>query len=491
MPVEPSTRFAVVEYWDDGLRSTDPLGFESYVAPDPAKESARAALVDLAAAKTVWIDCDFGRLGGTMGTVAGERIVRAFDRATTMAVPVALTLSSGGARLQEGMLSLIQMPRTVAALARHAGAGLLSAAYLRSPTTGGVFASFASLTDLRAAEPGATIGFGGPRVVAEVTGEYPPPTSHTAESALRHGLVDAVVEPDDAWNWLAAALGARPAAPLVVPADRPSVPDTSPPGRDPREHLLRTRAAGRPSGLEWAARLTDSWLEIAGADPAVRAGLATIGDDRVVVIAMDRFTGIAHPGAPGPAGYRVAQRAIRLAQRLGLPVLTIVDTPGADPSPSSEAGGVAGEIARTLLALAELPTSSVGLVVGEGGSGGAMALAHTDRLLMLDGSVFSVIGPEAGAAVLYRNAGHAPELTRAFRMLPGDLIELGVVDRVLSESVDTVRAEVAAALSGARPGDRDARTARATAAALIGFRTGNQIVDRHLPEIGTQHEEAR
>jgi acetyl-CoA carboxylase carboxyl transferase subunit beta len=457
---------AVAESWDDGLRSTDPLGFAGYAVPDPADESVRTALVDLAGTKTVWIDCDFGRFGGTMGCVAGERIVRAFDRAASLSAPVAVTVSSGGARLQEGMLSLVQMPRTASALARHAGAGLLSAAYLRSPTTGGVFASFASLTDLRAAEPGATIGFGGPRVVAQVTGELPPATSHTAESALRHGLVDAVVEPDRAWQWLAAAVGARPADALAVPAGRPSVPDPSPPSPDPYRHLLRTRAPGRPSGLEWAARLTDSWLEIAGTDPAVRAGLATVGGSRVVVVTMDRFAGLTRPGAPGPGGFRLAQRAIRLAGRLGLPVLTVVDTPGADPAPPSEAAGVAGEIARTLLALAELPTPSVGLVVGEGGSGGAVALAHTDRLLMLTGSVFSVIGPEAGATVLYRDAGRAPELTRSFRMLPADLLGLGVVDSVLAEDVDAVRAAVAAALAGARPGDRDVRTARATAAAL-------------------------
>jgi acetyl-CoA carboxylase carboxyl transferase subunit beta len=243
------------------------------------------------------------------------------------------------------------------------------------------------------------------------------------------------------------------------------VPDTSPPSSDPYVHLLRTRATGRPSGLEWAAWLTDTWLEIAGSDPAIRAGLATIGDHRVVVIAMDRFVGTAHRGAAGPTGFRLAQRAIRLAGRLGLPVLTIVDTPGADPSPASEAGGVAGEIARTLFALAELPTPSVCLVVGEGGSGGAMALAHADRLLMLDGSVFSVIGPEAGAAILFRDAGRARELTRALRMLPGDLLELGGVDGVLGENGATVRSAVTDALSSAHPGDRDVRTAQATAAA--------------------------
>ena len=187
----------LAESWDEEVRSADPLRFPGYTVPTPTQESVRTGLVDLAGTPAVWIDCDFARLGGTMGAVAGEKIVRAFDRATELGAPVAVTVSTGGARLQEGMVSLVQMGRTVAALGRHAAAGLRSAAYLRSPTTGGVFASFVSLTDVRAVEPHATVGFGGPRVVAEVTGQFPPASSHTAESALRHGLVDAIVEPAD------------------------------------------------------------------------------------------------------------------------------------------------------------------------------------------------------------------------------------------------------------------------------------------------------
>lgn len=456
----------VLESWDDDLRSADVLEFPGYTAPPPSQESVSTALIDLCGGRAVWIDCDFRRSGGTMGAVAGIRIVRALDRATAAGLPVVQTVSTGGARLQEGMISLLQMPRTVSAAARHQAAGLRSAAYLRSPTTGGVFASFASLADLRAAQPDATIGFGGPRVVAEVTGAYPPPTSHTAESALRHGLIDAIVAPEGCWAWLAAAIGASDAGPLVPPPGRPGAPDATPLPGDPYAHLLRTRGAARPSGLEWAAWLTDSWVEIGGSDPAVRAGFASLAGRRLVVVAMDRFAGRTRPGAPGPGAFRLARRAVRLADRLGLPVLTLVDTPGADPCPDSEAGGVAREIARTLLALSELSEPSVCVVVGEGGSGGAMALAHTDRLLALDGSVFSVIGPEAGAAVLYRDAGRAPELTRALRMTPHDLLRLGVVNAVLPEDTAAVRAAVAQALTHVRPGARDGRPDAVTAAAV-------------------------
>ncbi|MEV6162541.1 carboxyl transferase domain-containing protein [Streptomyces sp. NPDC052052] len=470
MTTEPLARDGrpdrVLEVWDDALTSCDPLGFPGYEVPGPDTESVRTALVELGGRPAVWIDCDFRRAGGTMGAVAGERVVRAFDRALRLGAPVVETVSTGGARLQEGMVSLVQMPRTVSAAARHAGAGLRSAAYLRSPTTGGVFASFVSCADLRAAEPGATIGFGGPRVVAQVTGAWPPATSHTAESALRHGLVDAVVSRTDCWRWLASAVGARPAPPLAPTPGRPSRVPRSRPAATPYEHLRRARRPDRPSGLEWAGWLTESWTELRGDDPAIRAGLATVGGTPAVVVAMDRFAGRFGAGAPGPGAYRLAQRAVQLAARLKLPVLTLVDTPGAHPGARSEAEGLAGEIARTLLALSRLPTVSVCLLVGEGGSGGAVALAHTDRLYVLDGAAFSVIGPEAGAAILYRDAGRAAGLADALCMTPDELLRLGVVDRVLPERTEAVRASVAEALTGAPLGARDTRPDLATAAAL-------------------------
>jgi acetyl-CoA carboxylase carboxyl transferase subunit beta len=210
----------------------------------------------------------------------------------------------------------------------------------------------------------------------------------------------------------------------------------------------------------------DSWVELAGADPAIRAGIATIEGERVVVVAMDRFAGVSPLHLPGPGAFRLAQRAVRLASRVGLPLVTFVDTPGADPAPASEAGGVAGEIARTLLAMAELTTVSVAVVVGEGGSGGAMALAHTDRILMLEGAVFSVIGPEAGAAILYRDASRAPQLTRSFRMTPADLLRLGVADEIVAEEASAVRTALQDALVTAAAGARDVRTEQVTAGAL-------------------------
>ena len=485
---------AIVEEWDAGLASADPLGFPGYRPPAAGGESVRTGVGYADGRPLAVIECRFDIQGGTMGAVAGERIVRAFARATDQRLPVVEYVASGGARLQEGMIALIQMARTASAAAAHGRAGLMSAAVLRPPTTGGVYASWASLSDVRAAAPGAVIGFGGPRVVAEVTGQWPPADSHTAESAYRHGLVDALVGPADQAGWLAAAVGVAAGRPLALPPGRPGRPaarggpgerggwDEPGAGGAPRERggrdepggdqagayplLLRARSAARPSGLEWAAWLTTDWVELRGADRSIRAALATIAGQRCAVIAMDRHAFGDATAKPGPDAYRLAQRALRLADRLGLPVLALIDTPGADPSPAAEASGLAGEIARTLLAMAELRGPSVALCVGEGGSGGAMALGHADRLLLLDGAVFSVIGPEAGAAILYRDRVRAPELTSALRMTAPDLLRLGVIDAIVPETVTAVREAIASAFGYARPGDRLGRARRATATAL-------------------------
>jgi acetyl-CoA carboxylase carboxyl transferase subunit beta len=221
------------------------------------------------------------------------------------------------------------------------------------------------------------------------------------------------------------------------------------------------RAPGRPTGINWAATLCTSWTELHGRDPVVRAALATFAGQRIVVVATDRYAG---DGRPRPASYRLAQRAFQLAGRLGLPILTLVDTPGADPGARSEADGVAGEIARTLATMDEVPVPVVAVCVGEGGSGGALALAHADRLLMEEHAVFSVIGPEGAAAILHRNPARAPEMAADLKLTARDLHALGIVDAVVPETEGALLAAIVEALDTARPGDRrrrwDAVTAR-------------------------------
>jgi acetyl-CoA carboxylase carboxyl transferase subunit beta len=447
----------VTEEWDDRLRSADPLQFPGYaerLAGLPA-ESVRTGRT----ADYVLIEGDFAVLGGSMGAAHGEAVVRAYDQATDLGLPVVLLTRSGGARMQEGMISLIQLQRTAAAARRHADAGLLSVAVHGSPTVGGVFASYGSLADVRAAVAGATVGFAGPRVVEEVTGT-PIDRSHTAASAWSAGLIDAVVEPAEVAGWVEGALGLvdRPMAARPLGAESRWTGETGAWGE-----VLRSRRRGRPTGLDVAARLCSSWTELHGTDETVRAGLATIERHRAVVVASDRYAG---SGRPGPRAFALAQRAIALAGRVGLPLVTLVDTPGADPSSQSEAGGIALEIARTFSAMAALPTASVSICVGEGGSGGALALAGADRLLIQEHAVFSVIGPEGAAVILERDAGRAPEVAGRLGLTSADLLRLGIVDEVVPDDVEATCEAISDALDVAKPGQRVTRVDAATARSL-------------------------
>ena len=346
------------------------------------------------------------------------------------------------------------------------------AAIYQSPTTGGVYASWAGLADVRAAISGATVGFGGPRVVQAVTGQPPPATSHTAESAYAAGHVDAVLSAAEQADWISVALSGA-IRPVVRPAWRPPVA-AYPGSGDPAggwAAVMAARAADRPSGLDWAAAVCTSWTDLHGPDPVVRAGLATIGGGRAIVIATDRHARADAAARPGPAGYRLAQRAIRLASQLGLPLLTLVDMPGAEPGPAAEADGIAAEIAQTLGLMADLPTVSVCVCVGEAGSGGAMALAYADRLFMLAGSVFPVIAPEAAAVILHRDPALAAPIADALGLTAAALARLGLISGVLPDEgrrAGEVRSAIQAAFAAARPGDRARRADRATRCWLTG-----------------------
>lgn len=448
-----------VEEWDAGLRSTDPLSFPGYAARVAAlhEESVQTGRTE----RYVAIEGRFDVLGGSMGAAHGEAVVRAYDRAVELGLPVVSVTRSGGARMQEGMVSLVQMQRTAAAADRHARAGLLSLAVHDSPSTGGVLASYGSLADVRAVVAGATIGFAGPRVVEQTTGR-PVEGSHTAETALAAGLVDEVVAADDVSVWVDAALGFvdRPLRVRPLPAD-----DPEPPGDGAWGEVLRARRRGRATGIDVAGRLCRSWTELGGVDPTVRAGLATVDGARVVVVASDRYAG---DGKPRPAGFRLARRAIGLADRLGLPLVTLVDTPGADPSSTSERDGIAAEIARTFVAMAASRSPSVGVCVGEGGSGGALALAGADRLLIQEHAIFSVIGPEGAAAILERDAGRAAEVAGRLALTSADLVRLGVVDAVVPDELDATCRAIVDALGTARAGDRLDRVDTATRRWLTG-----------------------
>lgn len=439
--------------WDDDLTGGDPLGFPGYVAPAARDDT----VITGRTATYAFIEGRFDVLGGSMGAVHGERVARAYARAVDEGLAMVVRPASGGARMQEGMVALIQMARTSAAAAAHSAAGLLSVAVLQHPTTGGVYASYGSLADITAAIEGATVGFAGPRVVQQLTGKDVRGRSHTASTAHAAGLVDAVITADDELAWVEAALGLRD-VPLGLAMPRGSATEHRNGGA--WGEVVAARDPARPSGIHHAGAMCSSWTELASIDPVVRAALAAIEGRRVVVVATDRHGGT---GRPRPEGFRLVRRAAALAGRLRLPLVTFVDTPGAEPGPESENGGIAREIALTFAAMAALPTASVSVCVGEGGSGGALAIAHADRLLIQEHAIFSVIGPEGAAAILLRDAGKAPEVAPLLKLTAPDLLELGIVDAVVPETAGALARAVADALAGAVPGDRQRRVDAATA----------------------------
>lgn len=427
----------------------DPLGWPGY-DEERAEARQRTGVPEAVVAvrgrvrgadtEAVVVAWEFGFLGGSMGTAVGSTIAAAYDHARAARLPVVLLCATGGARMQEGMASLAQMPRTVLAADDHARAGLLQVAVLRHPTTGGVFASHVNVADVLWALPGATIGFAGPRVAAALSGGELPRGSHTAEGAAAAGLVDAVVPGEELTRRLAALLAwTAPDRPQPWPA----VPDGARrPPADPWTEVLRARAPDRPRAPAWLAAL-ETCAELrgdrAGADdPTVRVVLARLAGRRVVVVATDRTVA---EGRVTPAGYRKVWRGVELADRLGVPVVTLVDTPGADASAASEAGGIAWHISRTFRVLLGCRTPVVSLVTGEGGSGGALALAVGDRLLIGEHATFSVIAPEGAAAILHRDPGRAAEVAARLRPDAATLAELGLADEVVPEPAG---AEVAA-----------------------------------------------
>lgn len=435
------------ELRNDGAATPDPLSFPGYAdaaaglrARAPGGESVVCGAASIGRYEVELALFDFTFFGGSMGEVAGERLASAVERAADRQVPFVVRTATGGARMQEGMRSLVQMPKLVAARMALEEARQPFIAILGHPTTGGVLAGFAGLADITIAESGATVGFAGPRIVESFTGESLSEDSHRAESALSNGLVDEVVDPVELREHLTLILMAlapdQPRPVETIPA--PAITDI-----DPWDVVNAARSTDRILAHELLLEAADAIVPLrgdraGGDDPGLDVAVVRIAGRRALAMSLDRQ----HP--PGPRAYRKARRALHVAQRLGLPVVTLIDTRGADPSESSEAGGIAWEIAQLFDAFLRVNVPTLAIVTGEGGSGGALAFATTDRLLAYELGFFSVIGPEMAAEILWRDGGRAEEAARMLRLTATDLVGLGIVDGLLPEPLDasSVRAAV-------------------------------------------------
>ncbi|MEU7243459.1 carboxyl transferase domain-containing protein [Streptomyces sparsogenes] len=458
------------DYRADLERARERTGLdESVVTGEGRIEGRRVAVVA----------CEFRFLAGSIGVASGERLVRAVERATAERLPLLAAPASGGTRMQEGTVAFLQMVKVAAAITDHKAAGLPYLVHLRHPTTGGVLASWGSLGHVTAAEPGALIGFMGPRVHEALYGEEFPAGVQVAENLMAHGLVDAVL-PAERLSEVAARVlrvlcgdaaavprGDAPGAGSPGPAPG-AVPGTAsvgvggggtasgsgPGGAGAEVSIRRSRRAERPGlrDLLRAAAEDVSPLSGTGAgehDPGLLLALARVGGTPCVVLGHDRAA--RHGGAAadgpgegqplGPAGLRTARRGMRIAAELGLPLLTVVDTAGAALNREAEEGGLAGEIARCLADMVALPAPTLCLLLGQGAGGAALALLPADRVLAARHAWLSPLPPEGASAILYRTTERAYEIADRQGVRSADLLAHGIVDRIVEEEAQDTAAE--------------------------------------------------
>lgn len=375
--------------------------------------------------------CEFGFLGGSIGVAAAERITTAVQRATAERLPLLASPSSGGTRMQEGTVAFLQMVKIAAAVRLHKRAHLPYLVYLRNPTTGGVFASWGSLGHITVAEPGALIGFLGPRVYEQLYGEPFPKGIQTAENLQRHGVIDGVVAIDELRRTVDRALTVIADAPEPLPAAAPgeSIPDV--PAWD---SVTASRRPDRPGVGHLLRHGATDLVLLSGSGEAATTllALARFAGQPAVVLGQQRLTG----GLVGPASLREARRGMALAAELRLPLVLVIDTAGPALSAEAEQGGLAGQIAQCVAELVTLDTPTVSVLLGQGSGGPALAMVPADRVLAALHGWLAPLPPEGASAIVFRDTEHAPELAAAQGIRSADLLRAGIVDAIVPEHPD-------------------------------------------------------
>lgn len=479
------------EEWDMDLQTENPLdykGYEEKIEKLQEKTGLREAVVTgkatILGEPAVLAVCDGRFMMASMGEIVGEKITRAVERATRQELPVIIFACSGGARMQEGIVSLMQMAKTSAALKRHSDAGLLYISVLTDPTTGGVTASFAMLGDIILAEPKALIGFAGPRVIEQTIGQKLPKGFQRSEFLLEHGFIDQIVERPKMRETLGRILEfhgkvqtdiedtidktARETANQtgdqavdratgkivskttvhtadeIKSKDSEDIVDKAQTQKiNAWDRVLLSRRKNRPVGSDYIRMLFQDFTEfhgdrLYGDDPAIIGGIAYFKERPVTVIAQEKGTNtkeniMRNFAMPSPEGYRKALRLMKQAEKFHRPVICFVDTPGAFCGLEAEERGQGEAIARNLYELSGLKTPVLSIVIGEGGSGGALALAVADEVWMLENSIYSILSPEGFASILWKDSTKAKEAAKVMKLTADDLKQMGVIECVLEE----------------------------------------------------------
>ena len=447
MVADPDT----FEEWDHDLTGGNPMhyrGYEEKVHALQEKTGLQEAVVTgkcrINGKETVLAVCDGRFMMSSMGWAVGEKITRAVENATARRLPVIIFACSGGARMQEGITSLMQMAKTSAALKRHSDAGLLYVSVLTEPTTGGVTASFAMLGDVILAEPGALIGFAGPRVIEQTIHQKLPKGFQRAEFLLEHGFIDDIVKRENLKETLGKILTFHEKGDLVLGQNQLECSHIgNAPFLSAWERVQLSRKMDRPSGSDYIEALFDDFTEFHGDrtygdDKAIIGGIASFHGMPVTVIAQQKGNNtkenIYHNfGMPMPEGYRKALRLMKQAEKFHRPVICFVDTPGAFCGVEAEERGQGEAIARNLMELSGLKTPVLSIVTGEGGSGGALALAAGDQVWMLENSVYSVLSPEGFASILWKDSTRAEEAAEVMKLTATDLYQKGIIEEMIPE----------------------------------------------------------
>ncbi len=443
------------EEWDTGLETKNPLqypGYEEKIQLLREKNNLDEAVITgcgmIGETKAVVAVMDGRFLMASMGEVVGEKITRATERATKESLPLIIFTCSGGARMQEGITSLMQMAKTSAALKRHSDSGNLYITVLTDPTTGGVTASFAMLGDIILAEPKALIGFAGPRVIEQTIGQKLPKGFQRSEFLLEHGFIDKIVTRDSMKDELSQILSLhKPKVAETVESvnraeeiDKEVVKDSL---LDAWDRVQLSRMKDRPVGEQYIDALCTDFVELHGDrlfgdDEAIIGGIARINGRPVTILAQAKGKNTKENikrnfGMPSPEGYRKALRLMKQAEKFQRPVICLVDTPGAFCGLEAEERGQGEAIARNLYEMSALKVPVLSVVIGEGGSGGALAVATSDEVWMLENSVYSILSPEGYAAILWKDSGRAKEAAKLMKMTANDLKSAGMIEKIISE----------------------------------------------------------
>lgn len=456
------------EEWNKEMEFSNPLdfpGYEKKVQAAKEKTKLNEAIVTgkgkikgFEAAVGV---CDARFLMSSMGHIVGEKITQMVERATKEQLPVIIFACSGGARMQEGLVSLMQMAKTSAALEKHHEAGQLFVSVLTDPTTGGVTASFAMLGDIILAEPNALIGFAGPRVIQQTIGQKLPEGFQRSEFLLEHGFVDKIVKRSEQRDVLADILRmhCKPEADISeCMAENSQTAVSTDMGKEFVENRLQklkksgksawdtvqlSRDGERPVATDYINALFDDFIEFHGDryfhdDGAIVGGIATFRGMPVTVIGQQKGKNTKENikrnfGMPSPDGYRKALRLMKQAETFGRPIICLVDTPGAFCGLEAEERGQGEAIARNLFEMAALTVPVLSVVIGEGGSGGALAMAVANEVWMMENAIYSILSPEGFASILWKDSKKAPEAAKVMKITAADLYERGLIEQIIPE----------------------------------------------------------